>query len=74
MVEVIHLFLRVQMETSARPGLLPVVFHNELLNTHFAKAVPLQATTALGGGGGIAPTHFRPWHYIAFNVQLRPPT
>jgi hypothetical protein len=27
-----------------------------------AKAVPLHATEALGGKGGVAPTHFRPRH------------
>jgi hypothetical protein len=27
-----------------------------------AKAVALHATKALGGRGGIAPTHSRPWH------------
>jgi hypothetical protein len=26
------------------------------------KAVPLHAIEALGGRGGIAPTHSRPWH------------
>jgi hypothetical protein len=26
------------------------------------KAVPLHAMKALGGRGGIAPTHTRPWH------------
>jgi hypothetical protein len=26
------------------------------------KAVPLHAMEALGGRGGIAPTHSRPWH------------
>jgi hypothetical protein len=27
-----------------------------------SKAVPLHAMKALGGRGGIAPTHSRPWH------------
>jgi hypothetical protein len=29
---------------------------------HKAKAVPLHAIKALGGRGGIAPTHSWPWH------------
>jgi hypothetical protein len=37
---------------------------------HNAKAVPLHATKALGGRGGIYPTHFRPRHYMGWVVSL----
>jgi hypothetical protein len=33
------------------------------------KAVPLHAIEALGGRGGIAPTHSRPRHYIGVSGQ-----
>jgi hypothetical protein len=34
-----------------------------------AKAVPLHATKALGGRGGITPAHSRPRHYMGVNGQ-----
>jgi hypothetical protein len=36
------------------------------------KAVPLHAMEALGGRGGIAPTHSRPRHYMGVSVTPRP--
>jgi hypothetical protein len=33
------------------------------------KAVPLHAMEALGGRGGIAPTHSRPRHYMGVSGQ-----
>jgi hypothetical protein len=38
-----------------------VVFGQLLLHVK-GKPVPLHAMEALGGRGGIAPTHSRPWH------------
>jgi hypothetical protein len=38
-----------------------------------SKAVPLHAMEALGGGGGIAPTHSRPRHYIGVSGQRHAP-
>jgi hypothetical protein len=34
-----------------------------------SKAVPLHAMEALGGRGGIAPTHSRPRHYMGVSGQ-----
>jgi hypothetical protein len=38
-----------------------------------SKAVPLHATQALGGSGGIAPTHSRPRHYMGWSGQRHAP-
>jgi hypothetical protein len=37
-----------------------------------AIAAPLHATKALGGES-IAPTHFRPWHYMEVSGQRHAP-
>jgi hypothetical protein len=37
------------------------------------KAVPLHAMKALGGRGGIAPTHSRPRHYVGVSGQRHAP-
>jgi hypothetical protein len=37
-----------------------------------AKAVPLHAMKALGGGRDIAPTHSRPRHYMGWVVNVTP--
>jgi hypothetical protein len=37
------------------------------------KAVPLHAMEALGGRGGIAPTHSRPRHYMGVSGQCHAP-
>jgi hypothetical protein len=38
-----------------------------------SKAVPLHAMEALGGRGGIAPTHSRPRHYMGVSGQRHAP-
>jgi hypothetical protein len=38
------------------------------------KAVPLHAMEALGGRGGIAPTHSRPRHWMGVSGQRHAPS
>jgi hypothetical protein len=56
-------------------------FYNLLTDLHFiqmrntvvtVKTVPLHATEALGGRGGIAPTHFQPWSRWGWVVSVTP--